>query len=376
MEREFSLSIFWKLVKKFWYLLLVAIVVAGAIGTVYATVLSSDSYVVDASVAVIVDYNNPPQNASGVQEGDAALFTNLKSYDYSKVASTVFDSDFNAVMIAKLKEFGYQVKEGDSTKSFYEIKKNTTSYAISVTMADRKQALELGQLFVDTVATSLESQEVIDILNLNGYEGYVTYFKEAPMVNPEKSDSAMSWYMGLAIGVVAGVAIYLVLVLILYFYNPKFQSVEEFSNQFDIAILEGDSAKNGLVNAAIKVKLALSEIEGTKTVALNALSDAEGLEEGLKALGATVAVASVEQLASDLSALDGAVASLKEDKKDYDYVLIKATDDAIRKDYLLLADLTDGAVLTLNMDVNYKAIKANILELAELKNINLVGVVF
>ncbi len=380
MEREFNLNIFLKLLKKFWYVMLIAIIVAGAIGTVYATVLSKDSYAVDASVKVSIFYDNPPKDATGTTpEGNASLFTSTTAGDFSKLYNKVFDADFDKQMVAKLVELGYDVKEGDSTKSFYEIGSGAQSYDIAVTMGNRDHALALGQQFIDIVEKELsrENLEINELLNVYGYEGYAITFIDAPEVNLEKSKSAMSWYLGLAIGIVAGVAIYFVLILILYFYNPKFQSVEEFNSQYDIAVLEGDSAVNGLANTAIKVRLALADADNAKTIALNAECDANALKESLEALGTKVMVTDVKSIAQDLASVQTAVADAKAKyAQEYDYVLISASLDATAKDYLLIADSADGAILKLNMDDNAKKIKSTILELAELKNINLVGVVF
>ncbi len=381
MEREFSLSACLKLAKKLWYVLLIAIIVCGAIGTVYAVVFSGDKsqYVVDASVRVNIFYANPPRSdagTSGETTGEVSLFTTTTSADFSKVYNAVFDEDFNNVMIAELKKFGFDIKEGDSVKSFYTIKAANQAYQVTITMADRTQALKMGDLFVTTVCERLEGDKVAAILDVYGYQGYVAAFVDPPAINSEKSSGALAWYLGLLIGLVAGCAIYAVVVLIAYFYNPKYLNVDEFSSQYDIAVLEGDSLRNGLVNAAIKVKLALDGIDGVKTLAVNKECNAEALLAGLQAIGAKADMVNVMDIAADLSKLEEAIDAEKASHKDCEYLLIVASGDAERKDYLMLADVADGAMLSLSLDTKYKEINNRIVELSELKNINLIGVVF
>ncbi len=391
MEREFSLSIFVKMLKKFWYILLIAVIVGAAAGAVYAVVLSEDTWSVDASVRVTIEYLDRP--ITNVSDGEASMFNQNTAGDWTKIYNKIFSKSFDDMMVETLVEdYGYTLESGDNTDKIYKLSTANSSYHINITMSDRDNALEVGQVFIDYVLTELETPEVKNIVAT--YTGIIEPMAFAAKVNPDDSSSAMSWYIGLFIGMIGGIALYFVLVLVLYFYNPKLQSVEEFNTQFDIQVLEGDSNSNGLLNAAIKVRLALGFLGGTKTIAVNNTFDARSLAEGLSVLGDKVLVTDLYNLKDstiekgefydvlkgeeiEISDIDNAIASFKTDYEGtYDYVIIVASPYDFRKDYLMIADSTDGAMLKLDMNNTYKAIKARINEICTLENINLIGVVF
>lgn len=376
MERKFRFGLFGKELKRFWWLGVALLVIALAVITVYSFGMYTITYTVEAGEFIYVEFS--------------PTITDKMNYSFDEELTKINRLINGQSMKDYLNDM---IVSRDSTikkpeKQYSLIFKNNTCF-IEVTMTKQEDSEEIAKAYLSRVKEEIENEnkkyesEGVKVFHSNTFQ--------APILLSEVGITPLKISI---FGIGGAVALYIIIVLCIYYFNRKMYNESEFQDNFKTVVLESDVNKNGYANIAIKLAVQSREKDKPYIVALAGNIDTDGFAAKLTGEGFSVLKTDIESALSSnrelreenglevLSGTDGILKSAEDCKKDlkekypYDYILISATNGGTEKKYITAASVADGLILGFDLKKeDYKQITCVFNELSVVQNMNLLGVV-
>lgn len=427
MERKFRLGIVMSFVKKTWWLLVALVCVGLIIGVIYGTFASTRPI-----------YNTVTGQVHVVIVNDTWLSTDEASINTAYVLRDKWISNRDLRIKEMLFPASYQdeiraqVREGlgesgesmtdDKLDEYYTL--DIVNYTLTVKLVSLEKAEAIVLAFQDRIYDAFSGSynetdrtyvgytdsnneyvavgSVAQFIGENNAEaldnriGYTTKIEKIEKFELRRNiETPISWYMAGIVGVLIGGIIYAVIIFCIYYFNNKILSPDEFSDNFDIPVIEEDSLARGYVDSALRIKAGIKN--PTSVIAINSDMDGARLAEAFASIGDKVLFADIDAAAAgseisvstgdngydvasghgQLHDLEKALEELKA-KYDgvYDRIIVSASADSIRKDLVLIAEYADSTVIKLDPRPSYRDTKKLFTDLSGLEGLNLVGVIF
>ncbi len=405
MERKFRLSTIWEYVKKTWWAVVICALVGLGIGALYGKAKSKDPTLCSITGTVTIAYTNNTafeSSYNGMTGDNHTRDQSISNMNAKIYAVLITNPKLDDQIKSKVKEkLGPEYKniKDDDLKEYYK----RSGYTLTVTLENKEDAVEIVTWFQDYISEAFKSggvaYEVIQQANAESITNDVKFV--TTIISNEKSDlvenvsAPMSWYISALIGAVAGAVVYVVAVLLYFYFTPVLQSPDEFSDNFNVPVLEEDSDKNGYLNAALKVKTA--HYDTPFVLAVNSAIDRDALARAFHTIGDRVLVADIDSVAVgkdvEIEEKDGYFAVVKKDgtlnnlksalvdvkekfREDFDVIIVVATEEAQREDFMLLSSVADTSILKLKKHPSYRKTAKTFQDLSRIESINICGVMF
>ncbi len=427
MERKFRLGIIISFVRKTWWLMVALLCVGLIVGVIYGTFASTRPIynTVTGQVHVVI------LNDTWLSEDESNMSTAYILRDKwisnrdVRIKEMLFPASYQDEIRAQVREGLGESGESmtdDKLDEYYTL--DTVNYTLTVKLVSLEKAETIVKNFQDRIYNAFEGRydeetrayvgysdddnnyvavgSVAQFIGENNAEsrdrgiGYTTKIEENEKFELRRNlESPVSWYMAGIIGVLVAGVIYCAIIFLIFYFNGKLLSADEFSDNFDVPVIEEDSLNRGYIDAAIKIKASLGIAPAV--IAVNGDLDGARLAEAFSSLGDKVLLADIDAAAAGADAeisesdkgydvasghgqlhnLEQSLAELKV-KFDgvYDQIIVSASADSVRKDFVLIASYADNTVIKLDPRPSYKSTKKLFTDLAVLDTVNLNGVIF
>lgn len=376
MERKFRFSLFGKELKRFWWLGVALLAIALVVIAVYSFGMYTITYTVEAGEFIYVEFS--------------PTITDKMNYSFDEELTKINRLINGQSMKDYLKELivGCDPSIEKPEKQYSLAFKNNTCF-IEVTMTKKGDSEKIAEAYLTRVKEEIENEnkkyesEGVKVFHSNTFQ--------SPLLLSEVGITPLKISI---FGIGGAVALYIIIVICIYYFNRKLYDGLEFQDNFNAIVLESDVKKNGYANTAIKLTVQSREQDKPYIVALAGNIDTDAfaaklMEEGFSVLKTDIvsALSSNRELREEggfdvLSGTDGILKCAEDCKKDlkekyrYDYILISATNVGAEKKYITAASIADGLILGFELKKeDYKQISCVFNELSVVQNMNLLGVV-
>lgn len=376
MERKFRFSLFGKELKRFWWLGVALLAIALVVIAVYSFGMYTITYTVEAGEFIYVEFS--------------PTITDKMNYSFDEELTKINRLINGQSMKDYLNKLivGCDPSIEKPEKQYSLVFKNNTCF-IEVTMTKKEDSEKIAEAYLTRVKDEIENEnkkyesEGVKVFHSNTFQ--------SPLLLSEVGITPLKISI---FGIGGAVALYIIIVICIYYFNRKLYDGLEFQDNFNAIVLESDVKKNGYANTAIKLTVQSREQDKPYVVALAGNIDTDAfaaklMEEGFSVLKTDIvsALSSNRELREEggfdvLSGTDGILKCAEDCKKDlkekyqYDYILISATNGGAEKKYITAASIADGLILGFELKKeDFKQISCVFNELSVVQNMNLLGVV-